>query len=162
MKNLVAPQNENTNAKSIEDVKNTMKIQGSHRTLFYRQWVFYVSFLYSLTNPLSESGFRPSRKHASCTTVLFYMETDKRSPKKVTFGSKPEPKITEEISKKEMVITLPVKSSKMVAKGIQTDFRESEAQTLPWKHEIRAEKKVLDDFAVLDSVYSTEGSFICV
>ena len=59
--------------------------------------------------------------------------------------------------KKEMIITLPIKSTKTVTKSVQTDYRESETQTLPWRHEIIADKKILNEYLSLDFLNLKEG-----
>ncbi|EEB10930.1 hypothetical protein Phum_PHUM077860 [Pediculus humanus corporis] len=116
--------------KSIEDKKNTMKVEGSHRTLFYRQFA------------------------STCTKVLVSLVENDRGDnvkKVVCFENKNFPKTNDsEGKKKEMIITLPIKSTKTVTKSVQTDYRESETQTLPWRHEIIADKKILNEYLSLD------------
>ncbi|KAK6619144.1 hypothetical protein RUM44_003526 [Polyplax serrata] len=98
------------------------------------------------------TSFQKHKQPAVYSRILFHLETDKGNARKVTFEGHPRSVygLSEEASRQEMIIKLPIKSPKMIAKACQTDFRESEAQTEPWRHEIRADEKLLNEFLALD------------
>lgn len=108
-----------------------------------------LSFLFQFN--LTKIICRPTtKKTSSFPSLLIRLENDEASTKREGLDHKPG--VREENLKKEVVITMPVKTVKNVTKGTQTDFRESECQTLPWKHDIITDKKILKELLLLESL----------